>query len=143
MVTNIIRIYHDEMAHRSTEKTVQGLNSNYWFPSLRKRTQDYIDNCLTCIMNNISSNVNEGKLQLTDNPTAPFSVLHTDHFGPISDSVEGFKHILLIVDSFSRFTWLFPCKSTTSKKTIKHFTWLFQTFGNPDVLISDRGTSFT
>ncbi|CAL1686650.1 unnamed protein product [Lasius platythorax] len=105
--------------------------------------QDHIDNCLTCILNNVSSNANEGELQLTDKAKGPFDVLHTDHFGPISESINGNKHILLVVDSFSRFTWLFPCKSTTSKETIKHLTWLFQNFGNPEVLISDRGTSFT
>ncbi|KMQ90234.1 retrovirus-like pol polyprotein, partial [Lasius niger] len=143
MVTNIIRAYHDEMAHCGIEKTIKGITSNYWFPSLRKRTQDYIDNCLKCIIYNVSSNMNEGELQITNNPSAPFSILHTDHFGPILDNIEGFKHILLVVDAFSRFTWLFPCKSTTSKESIKHFKFLFHTFGYPEVLISDRGTCFT
>lgn len=143
MVSNIIRVYHDEMAHCGTEKTVQGIYSNYWFPHLRKRTQDYINNCLSCIMNNVASNAYESELQITDDPRTPFTVLHTDHFGPISESVEGFKRVLLVVDAFSCFIWLFPCKTTASKETIKHFNWLFQTFGNPEVVTSDRGTSFT
>lgn len=122
---------------------MQGINSNYWFPFIRKKVQDYIDNCLKCILNNVSSNVFEGELQITDNPSAPFIILYTDHFGPILDNIEGFKHILLVVDSFSRFTWLFPCKSTTSRESIKHFSYLFRTYGNPKILISDRGTCFT
>lgn len=116
MVTNIIRVYHDEMAHCGIEKTVQGICSNYWFPHLRKRIQDHISNCLSCILNNVSSNVYEGELQITDDPKTPFSVLHTDHFGPISESVEGFKHILLVIDVFSRFVWLFPCKTQRQKR---------------------------
>lgn len=45
-MNNIIRVYHDEMAHCGHEKTIQGIVSNYWFPSLRKRIHEYIDNCL-------------------------------------------------------------------------------------------------
>jgi len=47
MVFNVIRVHHDEMAHCGVEKTTQGISANYWFPSLRKEVQDYVDNCLT------------------------------------------------------------------------------------------------
>lgn len=65
--------------------------STYWFPSLRKRVQRYIDNCLICLLANSSSNSKEGEMQLTDNPTEPFQVVHIDHFGPISESEKGFN----------------------------------------------------
>jgi len=143
MVTNVIRTYHDEMAHCGLEKTVQGIRSNYWFPSLGKKVQDHVDNCLTCILNNVSSNTKEGELQLTNKSNSPFETLHIDHFGPISEAINSNKHILLAMDSVTRFTWLFPYKSTTSKESIKHLTWLFHNFGNPETLISDRDTSFT
>lgn len=94
-------------------------------------------------MSNISVNSLEGEMQTTDNPIIPFDILHTDHFGPLKESNSGFKHILLVIDAFTRFTWLFPVKSTTSKEAIKHFTWLFHNFGNPNILVSDRGTVFT
>lgn len=42
MVTNVIRVYHDDMAHCGAEKTIQGISTNYWFPSLRKRVSEYI-----------------------------------------------------------------------------------------------------
>lgn len=73
----------------------------------------------------------------------PFAVLHIDHFGPLSESKQACKHILLVIDAFTRFTHLFPCKSTSSKESIKHLSSLFQIFGNPEILVSDRGTSFT
>jgi len=30
------------------------------------------------------------------------------------------SNTLVVIDSFSRYTWLFPTKSTGSKETIKH-----------------------
>lgn len=34
MVNNVIRTYHDNMAHCGLKKTIQGISSNYWFLSL-------------------------------------------------------------------------------------------------------------
>jgi len=72
MINNIIRVYHDELAHCGLEKTVQGITANYWFP-LQKRVRDYIDNCLTCLMANTSVNAREGEMQLTDSPTVYYA----------------------------------------------------------------------
>lgn len=143
MVNNIVRIYHDNMAHCGVEKTIQGINDNYWFPSMRKRVVDHVDNCITCLLNNVSSNTREGELQETNSPSSPFQILHTDHYGPMVTSINGFKHVLVVIDACTRFTWLFPVKSTSSKETIKYMTLLFQIFGSPQQLVSDRGTSFT
>lgn len=52
-------------------KTVQGISSNYWFHSLKKRVKRYIDNCVICMMTNDSSNVKEGDMQITETPTFP------------------------------------------------------------------------
>lgn len=143
MVENIIRIYHDDMAHCGVEKTVQGILSNYWFRSIRKRVQNHVDNCLTCLMANAATNTREGEMQLVDHPQQPFQVVHADHFGPITKSSQGFLHILLVLDAHSRFTWLFPTKSTSSEEAIKHLSYLFTMCGNPSTFVSDRGTSFS
>lgn len=111
MISNIIRVYHDDMAHCGFEKTVQGIANNYWFPSFRKRIRNHIDNCLICLTTNTSTNSQEGELQRTDTPSFPFDICHIDHFGPIKESIDGFKYILVLIDVFSRFTWLTDRKS--------------------------------
>lgn len=141
MVMNILRIYHDEMTHCGVEKTVLGISNNYWLPSMRKRVQNYVDNCLVCLMVNAYINFREGELQITESPMAPF--MHADHFGLITVSADGFRHLFLIIDAFSRFTLLFPVKSTTSKETIKCLSILFQLVATPKTFITDRGTAFT
>ncbi|XP_024882106.1 protein NYNRIN-like, partial [Temnothorax curvispinosus] len=142
MINNIIRVYHDDKAHCDVNKTFQGIYENYWCPSLRMKVIDYIDNCLTCMKTNASINTREGELQVVDNPKSPCQIWHTNLFGPISESIEGYKHILVIVDAFTRFTWLFPVKSTSTKEVIKHMELLFNTFGNPNILVSDKDIAF-
>lgn len=94
-------------------------------------------------MANSAVNSREGNMQITDTPSIPLEIMHVDHFGPLKESSNGLRHILIIIDAFSRFTWLFPVKSTTSKEVIKHLSILFQNFTNPLKLISDRRTAFT
>ncbi|CAL1672060.1 unnamed protein product [Lasius platythorax] len=143
MISNIIRYYHDNMAHCGLEKTIKGIMVNYWFPSLKKRVHNYIDNCVICLLANSSVNSREGELQITDSPTYPFHIFHADHFGPIKETRDGFKHIFLVIDAFTRYTWLFPTKSTGSREAIKNLSFLFQNFGFPRFFVSDRGTAFT
>ncbi|KYN50035.1 Pro-Pol polyprotein, partial [Cyphomyrmex costatus] len=51
--------------------------------------------------------------------------------------------ILVLVDAFTRFTWLFSVKTTNSRETIVNLLTVFDTFGNPRLLVSDRGTAFS
>lgn len=94
-------------------------------------------------MNYCLANSREGELQINDNHTVPFLTLLTDHFGPLIKTSNDLKHILIVVDAFTRYTWFFPVKSTRSKETIKHLFSLFLSFGNPETLITDRDTAFT
>lgn len=110
---------------------------------MRKKIYDYIDNCLTCLLANTFTNRNEDEIQSSDNPKFPFEVIHIDYFGPLQQSNDGFKYIFVIVDVYSRYTWLFPTKSTGTKEAIKCLRLLFNIFGIPKKLVSDRGTAFT
>lgn len=97
MINNIIRVYHDELAHCGIEKTVEGIKSNYWFPSMKKKVSEYINNCITCLLANSSVNSREGEMEITESPQVPFDTIHIDHFGPLCNSSDGSKHILVVV----------------------------------------------
>jgi len=46
MINNIIRVYYNNIAHCCLEKAIKGITANYWFPSVKKKVQNYLDNCL-------------------------------------------------------------------------------------------------
>ena len=50
--------------------------------------------------------------------------------------------MLAVIDSFTKFCWLYPTKST-SKEVITKLQMQSQTFGNPAGIITDRGTVFS
>jgi len=142
MVVGLIRRYHDELAHCGVEKVYQGLREAYWFPSMRKRIHDYIDNCIVCLMADNSVHRLEGQLQIVQSPTVPFEVLHMDHFGPLHPTDDGYRFVFAMVDAFTRYVWLFPTKTTNAKEVIDSLRFLFNVFGKPKNIVSDRGSSF-
>jgi len=143
MVHAILKIYHNDMAHCGPRKTFEGISLHYWFPHMRRRVQDYIDNCITCLTSNSSTNRFEGETQLSAQPTGPMDVVHVDHFGPLQPTENNFKYILVIIDAFTRFVWLFAVKTTGSRETIRNLKSIFDIFGKPTEIVSDRGTAFT
>lgn len=43
--------------------------------------------------------------------TAPFQIIHADVWGPSSTlSMDGYRYYLVIVDDYTRYTWIFPLK---------------------------------
>lgn len=48
---------------------------------------------------------------VTHSTTRVLELVHMDLWGPTSiPSIEGFKYLLVLVDDFTRFTWVFPLK---------------------------------
>lgn len=136
MISNVIRVYHDDMAHCGPEKTFRGISATYWFPAMRKKIIDYIENCIVCILANTSSHAREGEMQLMPSASKPFEVLHMDHFGPLQVTDEGYRFTLVIVEAFTRFTWLVPTKSTGIKEVLAHLEFLFNIFGTPAEIVT-------
>jgi len=68
---------------------------------------------------------------------------HVDHLGPLESTSKMYNHIFVVIDAFTKFCWLYPTRSTTTKEAIAKWQLQSPTFGNPKVIVSDRGTAFT
>lgn len=58
-------------------------------------------------------------------------------------SKKGHTHILVIVDSFTKFVFIKPVRNTKTQGVIKVLTDIFDTLRAPDRIISDGGSCFT
>lgn len=66
-----------------------------------------------------------------------------DHLGPLQSTSKRYNHILAITDSFTKFTWLYPTRSTTSAEVVDMLNRQKHVFGNPLNIVTDRGTAFS
>ncbi|GFT13271.1 transposon Tf2-6 polyprotein [Trichonephila clavipes] len=84
----------------------------------------------------------EGFLNPIPKEDLPLSTYHVDFIGPLPTTNKNYNHIFTVIDAFTKFTWLYPTKSTTAQEVIERLKLQQKTFGNPSRVISDKGGAF-
>lgn len=107
MIYSVIRIYYDDMGHVGIDKTIHGILGHHWFPYLKLRIKQYIENYIKCLSYSLVGEKPEDEMEIFEKVALPFHTLHIDHFGPLENIKDNFKYILAI-DTFTKFMWLFP-----------------------------------
>jgi len=79
---------------------------------------------------------------MIDKGNKPFLTIHVDHFGPLNQTKGRFKHILVIVDAFSKFVSLYPVRTVAAKETYSKLSQYFKHYSKPIKIVSDRGSCF-
>lgn len=131
-----------ERGHLGWQKTEHLMKQEIWFPQMRAKIKQTVNNCVHCLLAEKKQGKAEGWLQPLEKGDRPLNTYHIDHLGPILSTKKN-AHILVVVDGFSKFTWLYPTKSTTSEEVISRLKKQAVIFGNPQRIVSDRGTAFT
>jgi len=142
MQTEIIGNAHD-IGHFGTAKTEALVKQNYFITGLKDKITNLLSNCVPCILANRKQGKQEGYLQSINKGDVPLSTWHFDFLGPLSSTPKGYKHILAIIDGFTKFCWLFPTKGVTAAEVVDRMVKLEALFGCPERLVTDRGSSFT
>lgn len=143
MEENVIRLTHEGFAHCGITKSVEQLRLRYWFPKMKAKVEQFIRNCLRCIMHSGPARANERNLHNIPKASVPFDTVHIDHYGPLPSVSSKRKHILAIIDGFTKHVQLYPVVSTGTKEVCCALLKYFEYYSRPRRIISDRGTSFT
>ncbi|GBM25400.1 Transposon Ty3-I Gag-Pol polyprotein [Araneus ventricosus] len=117
MQTEIIKLAH-EKGHFSAAKTEGVVKQEFFIPNLSKQVQNVIVNCVPCILTNKKSGKKDGFLNPIPKEDVPLSTYHVDFIGPLPSTNKKYQHILTIVDAFTKFTWLYPVKSTSAEDAL-------------------------
>lgn len=125
------------MGHFSVAKTETLVKRDYWFSNMR-----VIDR-VNCILSERKHGRQESFLNVIDKGTVPLDTYHIDHIEPLPSTKKRYHHILVVIDAFSKFVWLYAIRSTTTAEVIDRLGKQSNIFGNPRRIISNRGTAFT
>lgn len=122
MELNVIRTCHDDLGHVGIDKVIGSIAKVYWFPRMREKVQEYINNCLRCIEFSSSSGKAEGFLYSLPKEKLPFATAHVNHIGPLEKTGKGYRHLFVIVDAFTKFVRLYPCRTTRTEEVLRHLS---------------------
>ncbi|XP_035918160.1 uncharacterized protein LOC118516404 [Anopheles stephensi] len=129
--------------HIGVQKMMHGIRQKFWIPHLEMKVRQHIGNCVPCILHNKKLGLKEGYLSPIPKGDVPLHTLHMDHVGPMDTTAKQYRYILTIVDSFSKFVWLYPTRTTTAEEVLRKLECWSAVFGNPTRIITDRGSAFT
>ncbi|GIX81280.1 reverse transcriptase [Caerostris darwini] len=62
---------------------------------------------------------------------------------PLPSTNKRYQHIFTVIDAFTKFTWLYPVKTVSTRDALDKLKLQQKTFGNPLRIISDRGSALT
>jgi hypothetical protein len=139
----LLRLYHDEQCHVGSDKTLSKIGEQFWFPRMNQFVRKYISHCLVCVSSKKLTGPKQGFLHSVPKNPETFHTVHVDCVGPFAKTRDGYKHVLLLVDAFTKFTILLPLRTLTGAETFKQLESNITMFGKPTRVISDRGTNFS
>lgn len=141
MEYNVIKQVHDR-GHFCDLKVKSMIEESYFIDDLLKKIKKMSSNCVNCILINRKSGKQECFLRPIDKLDVPLHTLHMDHVGPLPSTSKNYNELLVVVDAFTKFVWIFACKTKSSSETLKKFQAITDVFGNPTRVITDKGGAF-
>ena len=119
-------------------------SGKYWWSTLAKDVRVYVSSCSVCAQYKAPRHLPRGKLQLLPVSQWPWSHLSVDFLTYLPPS-QGNTTILVVVDRFSKSCRLLPLPGLpTALWTAEAlFTHVFQHYGVPEDIVSDRGPQLT
>ena len=91
--------------------------NRFYFPNLRKTVFELVKKCMACQVARPQSGKKPFTLQTTKLEPIPFSRVYLDFKGPLVQS-NGFKFVLAILDSTTRFAITVPLRAVTAEIVI-------------------------
>lgn len=144
MRDNVLKSYHDALTggHQGQERTYEAIRLKYFWPKMFSDIQTYVKTCEEC--QRAKRYIHQKQALLKPLPVGHvFSRLHIDILGPLPKSKDGFRYILMIVDSFSKWTEALPLLTMESREIAwKLYDEIICRFGCPDSILTDRGQNF-
>lgn len=110
---------------------------------MRLYVKRYISACIPYLYGKRKGGKQEGFLNLIPKSNVPFTTVHIDHLRPFQSTKRRNKHIVVVVDRFTKAVFLKAVRSTDAKAVIEYIRDFFYVFGVPESIVTDRGTVFT
>jgi len=142
--SDLVDYYHRYYGHIGIEKTLTVLRRWSTWPWMREMVSEFVANCKTCGRAKQDwkrSLGNRKHIEIKDINEYIF----VDHFGELPATSFGYKHILVILEGFSKFVKLYPVKSMNTSAIIKRIKEYKEVYAKNEPIqnaISDNGPAF-
>ncbi|KAG8199259.1 hypothetical protein JTE90_003684 [Oedothorax gibbosus] len=144
-VENVLEELHSSPSggHFGVMKTTHKVRERFYWDKLKSDVDKWCRTCSTCTARKGPNTRTRGRLQRY-NVGAPFERIAIDVLGPLPQTTNGNKYILVVMDYFTKWpeAYVIPNQEATTVAEALLQDWICR-FGVPLLLHSDQGTNFT
>lgn len=128
------------VGHSGVQRTVLKLRRlGSTFPNMRDWVDKFVKQCPVCQKEDCRT-FPVGVTPFTLATYKAMQRLQLDSIGPLPATEEGFSHILVFIDTFTRWVMLFPTESTSAKECMRALIQHIGIFGVPAEVVTDGGS---
>ena len=143
LVPEVMKMCHDDLGHFNAQATQDRILARFWWPKCKAYIKAYVASCPVCKQFNRATTTPVGRYQSRKIPDQPLVQVSLDHKGPFNEAPDGYRYILVIVDSATKYLIAQPTRTTGVMEVTEILKkQILFTFGTPLEIISDRGTAF-
>ena len=129
-------------AHLGEEKVLSQLKERFYWPGCTEAVKTWCRSCTTCASRKMTTPARKAELH-TIQTGYPMQMVSVDIMGPLPETQDGCKYVLVAIDHFTRWAEVYAIKNqeatTVSKKLVDE---MFCRFSPPEQLHSDQGRQF-
>ena len=139
----ISKVHNSKVGHHGVDRTCEMISKSEKekIDNLRQYVKLFILKCPCCQKMRDNFSV-KNTTPFTVSTFSPMERLSIDTIGPLPRSADGNRHVVVIVDNFTRWVELFPIADLTMKTAAKCLLEHIGRFGSPSQLLSDNGSQF-
>ena len=144
LVPSVLYSIHNSpfSGHLGLRRTLQRAKERFFWPRMSSQITDFVNSCSNCAQNKANSTKRQAPLQSID-VSEPFLFWAMDYMGPLPETARGNKHLLVVMDHFTKWSEVFPTKDQKAVTVAEILvSKVFSRFGPPVVIHSDQGSNF-
>lgn len=137
--------YHENIlaGHRGFKGTYDRIRRKFYWPGLRHDVYEWVRSCIPCAERKKAKTGATSGMRAFEAGIRPFEAISIDYLGPLPETVNGNKYILVVNDYMTRFVCAFPTKTNDAEETADILVnKVFLEYGPPKTILSDRGSHF-
>lgn len=129
--------------HMGVTKTYQRVLQRYYWPKMKHCISKYVQSCRDCVAYKPSLKKPAGQMASQPVVSQPWEMISCDIMGPFPRSSKGHKFIFVVTDNFSKYSLIFPLRSSTAELICRKIEEdIFLVYGVPRILVCDNGPQF-
>ena len=137
---HITAVHCSMVGHHGVRRTVAKLRAQgLTFSHMHGQVDKFIKNCAFCQKTSARAGPPISTLPFTLAAYGTMNKLHIDSMGPLPIDDEGYQHILVVIDAFTRWVMLYPLKTLTAVECASALIQHTGIFGTPGEIVTDGG----